>query len=322
MADMNAAVVTSFDKPPHYQKFQIPTGEGPDESLVEVLAVGLHPRVRGGARGVHYTSTGSLPMIPGVDAVARRQDGALIYFSADDEKLGTMSDWALADRRRSIQLPPDADVAKIAAAVNPAMSSWVALRRRVDFEPGQSVLVLGATGNAGSMAVQIAKLMGAGHVVGAGRDPERLAALTAAGADTLVQLTSDQAVTSAALAEAAADVDVVIDYLWSATAKLAMEAIVAARRDRSAPLDWVQIGALTGPTLDLPSAWLRGSALRIQGSGQGSVSLRTYLGELPALAAAIDAGRIAVEARTAPLSEVESIWERPEVPGTRTVLIP
>ena len=322
MAYMNAAVVTSFTEPPHYLPFDIPATDDPDAVLVDVLAVGLHPRVRSGARGAHYSSTGALPMIPGVDAVARRDDGTLIYFAADDDQLGTMAERSLADRRRSVELPADVDVAKIAAAMNPAMSSWVALRRRVDLQPGQSVLVLGATGNAGSMAVQIAKLMGAGRIIGAGRDPERLAALEGLGADTLVRLTPDDEATSAALAESAADVDVVIDYLWAEPAKLAMQALLSARQDRSAPLDWVQIGALTGPNLELPSALLRGAALRIQGSGQGSVSPRMYVGELPALVAEISAGRIAVEARTAPLRDVESIWSQPELPGTRTVLLP
>ncbi|MEJ0014308.1 MAG: zinc-binding dehydrogenase [Actinomycetota bacterium] len=121
---------------------------------------------------------------------------------------------AIVDLRRSIELPDNVDVAKIAAAMNPAMSSWVALRRRVPIESGQSVLVLGATGNAGSMAIQIAKLLGAGRVVGAGRDLARLNALTSVGADDLVQLTDDADVTAQALAAAASEVDIVIDYLW------------------------------------------------------------------------------------------------------------
>jgi NADPH:quinone reductase-like Zn-dependent oxidoreductase len=321
-AQMNAAVVTSFTEPPRYQTCDIPSPGDSGTTLVDVLAVGLHPRVRSGAGGAHYTSTGALPMIPGVDAVGRRADGGLIYFAADDASLGTMAEKTLADPRRSVELPAGVDVAQVAAAMNPAMSSWVALRRRITFEPGHSVLILGATGNAGSMAVQIAKLMGAGQIIGAGRDPERLAALTALGADTLVQLTSDPAATATALAEVAGDVDVVIDYLWAEPARAAMQALLGARSDLSAPLDWVQIGALTGPELMLPSAWLRGANLRIQGSGQGSVSGRTYLGELPALVAEIDAGRIAVDARTAALAEVESVWTAPEVPGTRTVLIP
>ena len=89
--------------------------------------------------------------------------------------------------------------------MNPAMSSWVALRRRVPIQPGQSVLVLGATGNAGAMAVQVARRLGAGRVVGAGRDPGRLGALASAGADAVVRLTGDDDATARALAAAAAE---------------------------------------------------------------------------------------------------------------------
>ena len=147
MARMNAAVVTSFGEPPHYQPFEVPQPNAADEFIVDVLAVGLHPRVRSGAAGAHYTSSGTLPMIPGGDAVGQRPDGTRVYFVAADDVIGTMADKALASARRSIELPDDADVAKVAAAMNPAMSSWVALRRRVPIRPGQSVLVLGATGN-------------------------------------------------------------------------------------------------------------------------------------------------------------------------------
>ena len=100
-------------------------------------------------------SSGTLPMIPGVDAVGQRPDGTRVYLVAADDVIGTMADKALASARRSIELPGDADIAKVAAAMNPAMSSWVALRRRVPIRPGQSVLVLGATGNADTMALTI-----------------------------------------------------------------------------------------------------------------------------------------------------------------------
>jgi len=160
MAEMHAAVVTSFDEPPHYQASDVPTPNNEDEALVDVLAVGLHPRVRTDASGKHYTSTGALPMIPGVDGVGRTADGRRVYFVADDEFPGSMAEKAVIDMRRTVLLADDADVNKIAAAMNPAMSSWVALRRRVPIETGQHVLVLGATGNAGAMAVQVAKRLG------------------------------------------------------------------------------------------------------------------------------------------------------------------
>ena len=322
MDTMHAAVVTSFDEPPHYRQFDVPRPESDDQTLVDVLAVGLHPRVRTGAAGAHYTSSGTLPMIPGIDGVGRRPDGRRVYFVAVDDVIGTMADKALVDARRMIELPDDVDVAKIAAAMNPAMSSWVALRRRVPLEPGQSVLVLGATGNAGAMAVQVAKRLGAGRVVGAGRDRTRLDALTALGADATVQLTDDVDATMRALALAAAEVDVVVDYLWGAPAQQAIPALLTARSDRSRALNWIQIGATAGPTIELPSVALRSANLRLQGNGQGAVSPKAYLAELPSLVEEIGAGTIAVTTRTAPLAEVEAIWSRPDTPGVRTVLVP
>jgi NADPH:quinone reductase-like Zn-dependent oxidoreductase len=322
MEQMNAAVVTSFGEPPHYQQFDVPRPATDDEILVDVLAVGLHPRTRTGAAGTHYTSTGTLPMIPGIDGVGRRPDGKRIYFMAVDDTIGTMADKAVADVRRSIELPDDVDVARVAAALNPAMSAWVALRRRVPLEPGQSVLVLGATGNAGTMAVQVARRLGAGRVVGAGRDLGRLNALTSAGADEVVQLTDDAEETARRLAAAAAEADIVLDYLWGKPAQQAMMALLTERSDRSRAMNWIQIGAVAGPTIELPSVALRSANLRLLGTGQGAVPAGVYLAELPSLVDEIDAGTIAVKANSRPLADVEAIWARPDVPGERTVLVP
>jgi NADPH:quinone reductase-like Zn-dependent oxidoreductase len=322
MTTMNAAVVTSFDRPPRYQRFEVPQPGGATEVLVDVLAVALHPRVRSGADGTHYTSGGTLPMIPGIDGVGRTPDGRRIYFAAGDDVIGTMADRAVADLRRAVDLPDDADVAKVAAAMNPAMSSWVALRRRVPLEPGQSVLVLGATGNAGTMAVQIAKRLGAGSVVGAGRDPARLAALTSLGADQVVPLTGDADATGSALGAAAAEADIVLDYLWGKPAQQAMMALLTARPDRSRALNWIQIGATAGPTIELPSVALRSANLHLLGNGQGAVSAAAYLAELPSLIHEINAGAIAVKPSAVPLADVEAIWARPDPPGERTVLVP
>ena len=261
-------------------------------------------------------------MVPGIDAVGRRDDGTLIYFAADDEVTGTMAERAVVDLRRSVELPADIDVAQIAAAMNPAMSSWVALRRRVPIAPGQSVLILGATGNAGTMAVQVARRLGAGRIVAAGRNPDRLAALPALGADAIVRLGDDPDATAAALADVAAEVDIVIDYLWGEPAQQAMVALLRGRADRSRALDWVQIGAIAGPTIELPSVALRSANLRLQGSGQGSVSPQGYLAELPSLVAEIGSGTISVRPQTRPLADVERAWLEPEAPGERVVLVP
>lgn len=279
---------------------------------------GFEPTHRAGITRV----TGELPLILGVDGVGRLSDSSRVYFVADDEFPGSMAEKAVIDKRRAVQLPDGADVERIAAAMNPAMSSWVALRHRVPIESGQSVLVLGATGNAGMMAVQVAKRLGAGRVVGAGRDVKRLEALTSLGADKIVQLTEDSDATARALAMAAAEVDIVIDYLWGKPAEQGLMALLTARSDRSRALNWIEIGAVAGATLELPSVALRSANLRIQGNGQGAVSTKNYLAELPSLIDEIDSGTLTITVRTVPLRDVETAWVKPDMPGARTVIVP
>src|SRR5271156_6685076 len=151
---MYAAVVTSFDAPPAYLEFPSPVPAGSDQVLVDVVAAGLHRRVRSQANGSHYTSSGDLPLVPGVDGVARTPDGQLRYFVLEDTTMGAMAEQTTIDLRRSVVLPEGVDPVAIAAAMNPAMSSWVALRRRISFGPGRQVAILGATGNAGRRASQ------------------------------------------------------------------------------------------------------------------------------------------------------------------------
>ncbi len=131
---MRAAVVTSFGTPPAYQDFPTPTPQAP-QVLVDVIAAGLHPRVRSQADGSHYTSSGELPLVPGIDGVGRTPDGTLRYFLLPETTMGAMAEQTVVDLRRSVVLPSDSDPVLIAAAMNPAMSSWIALRRRVTFRP-------------------------------------------------------------------------------------------------------------------------------------------------------------------------------------------
>jgi NADPH:quinone reductase-like Zn-dependent oxidoreductase len=318
---MNAAVVRSFDRPPRYETFDTPKPSGEHEIAVDVLAAGLHPRVRSGASGSHYTSTDALPLIPGVDGVGRSDEGHLLYFVASDGAFGTMAERTVIDRRRAVALPADADIPAIAAGMNPGMSSWVALRQRISFEAGQQVLVLGATGNAGQLAVQIAKFLGAGRVTAAGRDAERLARLTSLGADETVSLSGEPDEIAQALAAAGADADVVIDYLWGSVTEQAIPALVKGRAERSKPLWWIEIGSMAGTTITLPSAALRAANLQLLGSGQGSITTAGIVAELPELAAQITAGTLVVDPLPTALSDVESAWNAPTAPGRRVVFV-
>jgi D-arabinose 1-dehydrogenase-like Zn-dependent alcohol dehydrogenase len=166
------------------------------------------------------------------------------------------------------------------------------------------------------MAVQVAKRLGAGRVIAAGRDPQRLAELPELGADTIVRLGE-----TPGLGEAAADVDVVIDYLWGQATVDAMTAIATNRGDDSRPLTWIEVGSVAGPTAAIPSAALRALPLQIVGSGQGSVSTAGILAELPALVDEIGSGALRIDARAVPLAGVTSAWRANESEA-RVVLTP
>lgn len=303
---MYAAVVTAFDRPPTYREFPRPVPQTPDEVLVDVIASGLHPRVRAQADGSHYTSSGELPLVPGIDGVGRSPDGMLRYFVLPDTTMGAMAEQTVIDQRRSIALPEGADPVVVAAAVNPVMSSWIALRQRTHFEPGQTVLILGATGSSGRVAIQVAKHFGAGHIIGAGRDPKRLSKLGGLGADTIVRLDNASAVGD--LAPAVRDVDVVIDYLWGPLTADLMGRIAATRTDPGKPLTWIEVGSVAGPSADIPSAALRAVRLQIVGSGQGSVPTRGFLSEMPSLIREISSGTFDIDTRAVPLAKVETAW--------------
>ncbi|HXW35638.1 MAG TPA: zinc-binding dehydrogenase [Acidimicrobiales bacterium] len=172
--------------------------------------------------------------------------------------------------------------------------------------------ILGATGNAGRMAIQVAKRFGASQVIAVGRNTARLAELGALGADrtcTFEQL--DQA----------ADVDVVIDYVWGETTGAAMRKILTNRADRAKPLTWVEIGAIAGPDAAIPADALRSARLQILGSGIGSVPGRDFVEELPKLAEAVANGDFDVRAKAVPLVEVEEAWTSPDR-SDRIVLVP
>ena len=184
---MNAVVVQSFDAPPRYTSFDDPVpGEG--ELLVNVTAAGLHPIVKALARGTHYGSSGKLPFIPGVDGVGRLADGTRVYFGASRFPFGSFAQRSVTSSGFMLPLVEGLDDATAAGIANPGMSSWVALKFRAQFTQGESVLILGATGVAGQLSVQIAKRLGARRIVASGRNPQALEKLKSLGADAVISL--------------------------------------------------------------------------------------------------------------------------------------
>ena len=320
---MHAAVVSDFDVPPRYTTFADPVAaEG--EQLVTVTAAALHPIVKALAGGTHYGSTGELPFVPGVDGVGRLADGSRVFFGMSRSPYGTFCERGLAANWMCIPLPDGLDDATAAGIANPAMSSWVALTERAKFAARESVLILGATGVAGRLAVQVAKRLGARRVVAAGRNPQALETLKELGADAVISLGQEHDPLVAAFRSeyAEAGVDVVLDYLWGYPAECALEAVSQKGLRKAAPrIRFIQIGASAGGTIRLPAASLRSSGLELLGSGFGSASLeriRAAVGELFKIAATKP---FQFNVKTAPLSDIEAHWNSPEQ-GTRLVFRP
>ncbi len=313
---MKAAVITAFGQPPHYGDHADPVPHGPGEMLVDVLAVGLHHLTRGRASGAHYSGAARLPLVPGADGVGRGTDGTLRYFVQGPGQMGTMADRTVIELDHSIELPGDSDPVTVAAAMNPAMASWLALRCRVPFQRGQQVLILGATGSSGRMAVQIARYLGASQVIAAGRDEQKLGKLPALGATEIVTLGD------ARLGALARGVDVVLDFVWGETAVRVMEAVLTQRADRGLPMTWIHIGSMAGDVAPIPGPFLRATPLQIVGSGHGAVPGREILMELPALANEIARGTFRIDVKATPLSNVEQVWSDTAPSNERIVFTP
>ena len=319
---MNAAVVEAFDRPPRYAEFADPVA-GDGEVLIEVTAAGLHPIVKALASGAHYGSTGALPFVPGVDGVGRLADGSRVYFGATRSPFGTFAERAVTAPRMCVPLPDGLDDVTAAALSNPGMSSRAALMR-AQFVAGESVLILGATGSAGQLAVQIARRLGARRVVAAGRNPKALAELAALGADAVISLDQERDALVSAFRQTLADakIDVVLDYLWGQPAEIVLQAISQKGLSHAAPrIRFVQIGNSAGPTISLAGATLRSSGLELLGSGFGSASPQQIMQAVSELFQEAAKKPFESAVKTASLRDVETLWNAKEE-GTRLVFQP
>ena len=320
---MNAAVVRSYDAPPSYTTFEEPVADE-GEMLVTVTAAGLHPIVKSLANGTHYGSTGVFPFVPGVDGVGRLEDGRRVFFGVVRPPFGSFAAQTVTGAAMCVELPEGLPDEVAAGLANPGMSSWAALAARAKFVAGESVLVLGATGSAGRLAVQIAKRMGARRVVAAGRNPEALEKLKVLGADAVIslELGPEELVAAFRKEIVGEGVDVVLDYLWGAPAEAVLAAIAQKGLSHAAPrIRFVQVGNSAGPTISLAGATLRSSGVELLGSGFGSASMTEIFAAIGEMFKEAAKTPFVNEVKTVALKDVGELWAAKEE-GVRLVFQP
>jgi NADPH:quinone reductase-like Zn-dependent oxidoreductase len=307
---MKAAVITKPGKTPSFADFDDPVPQV-DEELVFVTASALSHVTKSRASGSHRTSPGSLPAVVGIDGVGRTQDGRRVYFVLPEEPFGGMAEKVAVRMDQCIPLPADVDDITAAAIAIPGMSSWAAFKERAHLIAGENVLINGATGTSGRLAVQIAKYLGAKRVIATGRNVEALEQLRVIGADATVPLSRSPGELEAAFMEqfGGEGVDVVLDYLWGQSAETLIVAAAKAGKD-GVPIRFVQIGAVSGGNIVLPSAALRSSALVLMGSGMGSIPLKGMVGAISGVLQAVAPGKLKIETKVVPLAEVEDTWNK------------
>lgn len=316
---MKAAIINAPGSPPVYGDFREPFASDGTE-LITVSAAALSQFSKSRSSGSHYSSEGMFPAVAGADGVGRTGDGRRVYFVLPEAPFGSLAEKSLVRSAQCIRLPNTIDDITAAAIANPGMSAWAALVERARLRSGETVLINGATGTAGTVAVQLAKYLGAGRVIGTGRNEGELKELASFGADALpFALDAEHPLGAkqyedAHIAEFAHGIDVVIDYLWGQSAKTIIVAIAKAVDDGRS-VRFVHVGgASREENIELPGAALRSSAIQLMGSGIKSVPFPTLLNSIRNVFESAAPAKLQIATRTMPLSAIEEAWNAPGKP--------
>lgn len=303
---MKAAVVFDLNEGPIWADFTEPQ-PAVGYTLIDVRAAAISHVVKGRASGRHYSFDGTLPFVVGIDGVGMTSDGQRVYFAFPSAPFGSMAQRAPVALQNCLPLPDALDDISAAAMANPGMSAWAALVKRAQFQAGETVLINGATGSAGQLAVQIARYLGAKKIIATGRNTQALAALAA---DECIDLTADEQTLNAQFAAASAgQIDVVVDYLWGRSAELLLP-MLAKYTPGDKPVRYVQVGSLAGADIALNGAVLRAAPLQLMGSGIGSLTMPQLLAATGEMLQAAVPGHFTIATTPLPLRDVAAAWPR------------
>jgi NADPH:quinone reductase len=302
LSTMRAAVITELGRPPELADRPEPAGE----AIYEIAAVSLNPIDINVGAGRYFGGHPELPYVAGCEGVGRSPDGTRVYLFNDG--LGLARDGLLAERAGApadLGIPlPEVVSDEIATSCGIAgMAGWMPVAWRAPVRKDDRVLVLGATSTVGLIAVQAAKLLGATHVVAAGRNPKRLERAAELGADATVNIEQDDLVTAFREATGGEGPTYIVDTLWGPPAAAAIQA--------AAP-DWrmVQVGQSAGAEASLASAAVRGKMGELYGYTDFAVPKDDFREQYLRLVGHAAAGEITFDIETYPLEQVAEAWER------------
>lgn len=301
---MKAAIITRTGSAPVYGDTAEPEAkEG--EIVINVTAAPISPVVR--LRASAPVSPEGTGLAIGVDGVGTNTFGERVYFLFPKQPFGSLAERTLVPASMTVPVPDGLSDTAAAAMATAGLASWVALTRRVPIEPGQTVLVTGANGAAGHLALQIARHHGAGRTIAVVRTATGLEGLPADQGIALDAADADD-VLKDAFREG---VDIVLDFAWGGVAE---RIFAAATTGRGAPtgeprLRYAVIGTIAGQTVPLAGYGLQSSGIEIVGSGIGSVPGRDYLAACAELLNAAQAAGFSVPHEVRPLSEIGDIWD-------------
>jgi NADPH2:quinone reductase len=311
---MHAAVLHKIGTVPRYEEFPEPVVSDKDrEAIVHVHAASLKPVDKQMASGLHFASGCELPRVCGTDGVGHLDDGQRVFFGGSRPPHGAMAERTVVPRAFTFPIPENVDDATAAALPNPGISAWLSLAYRAKLVQGENVLILGATGITGKLALKMAKLLGAARVVAAGRNQEILKTLPDLGADATISLALPAAELTEAFLREAEGVQVVIDYVWGAPAEAFMAAITRKEFAAIQPeIRFVQVGESAAPTITLPAAVLRSTALTILGTA-GIPPLDALVDAFQQVMAHAAKGNLHIDTERAQLADIENAWQRDQL---------
>jgi NADPH2:quinone reductase len=307
---MEAAVLKDYGSDPQFGEFEEPSADG--RAVVEVAVAGLNPVDHTIASGSFPGREPPLPSVPGLEGIGVTE-GRRVYFDTPIAPFGSLGERTLVDRDELIEVPDGVEDGLAVSFGISGLAAWLALTWRAELKQGESVLVLGSSGVLGQIAVQGARLLGAGKVVAAARDSESLDhARDELGADAVVELAGEGDLTERFKEAAGGGFDVVIDPLWGEPALAALEALNVEGR-------LVQIGSSAGESLELPARAFRNQLGRIIGYTNFKASRELKREAFTAMCERALAGELKVETEGVPLREIGAAWNR-ESPHRKLVI--